>query len=227
MFLHRIVENLRSRNWGVALLELFIVVVGVFIGLQVDTWNDARLGAERRAQIVSAVATYLGDTIGVQERVNASIASGLAEWESAVEDGNRPPPYYFRHVGSDIAPDIWSTLEQMQLTEMFDPVTLFDLTAYFSELDGVSQKYVRYVTFVEDEILPGIVSDEDVFYDQNGRLRARFQANMDRLREHGQENLRLIRWADCLVNRLEANRTFSQSCLRADLGLDALTRERD
>ena len=99
--------------------------------------------------------------------------------------------------------------------------------AYFSELDGVSQKYVRYVVFVENEILPGIISDEDVFYDQNSRLRARFQANMDRLREHGQENLRLIRWADCLVGRLEANRTYSQTCLRADHRLDAINSERD
>lgn len=215
-----------SQNWRVAFLELLIVVVGVFVGLQVDTWNNSRLESERRAQIVSALATYLTDTINVQERVNAEIESGLAEWEAAVADGSRPPPYFYRHVGSDIAPDMWSTLEQMQLTEMFDPVTLFDLTAYFSELDGVSRKYLRYVTFVEDEILPGIINNDDVFYDQDGRLRARFQANMDRLREHGQENLRLIRWANCLVIRLKANRAFSETCYRADDRIDAIGSER-
>lgn len=225
MILRRIVESLRSQNWRVAFLELLIVIVGVFVGLQVDAWNNARLESERRAQIVSALATNLIDTIGVQEQVNAGIESGLAEWESAVADGSRPPPYYFRHIGSDIAPDMWSTLEQMQLTEMFDPATLFDLTAYFSELDGVSRKYVRYVIFVEDEILPGIISNEDVFYDQDGRLKARFQASMDRLREHGQENLRLINWADCLVNRLKVNRVFSETCLRADNSIGAISRE--
>ena len=179
MILRKIVASLASQNWRVAFLELLIVVVGVFIGLQVDTWNDSRLESERRAQIADALATYLTDTIAVQERVNAAIESGLAEWESAAAEGSRPPPYYFRHIGSDIPPDMWSTLEQMQLTDMFDPATLFDLTAYFSELDGVGRKYVRYVTFVEGEILPGITSSEDVFYYQDGRLRARFRANMD------------------------------------------------
>jgi hypothetical protein len=208
-------------------MELLIIVVGVFVGLQVDTWNNSRLESERREQIVDALATYLTDTIDVQEIVNASIESGLAEWESAVAAGSRPPPYFFRHMGSDIPPDMWSTLEQMQLTEMFDPATLFDLTAYFSELDGVSRKYVRYVTFVENEVLPGIISNEDIFYDQDGRPKARFQANLDRLREHRQENLRLIHWAGCLVHRLNADRTFSGTCYRADDMPSSISREPD
>jgi hypothetical protein len=223
MILRRIVESLRSQSWAVAFMELLIVVVGVFIGLQVDTWNDTRLEAERREQIVGTLATNLGDSRGVQERMIAEIESGLASWESAVADGGRPPPYVFRHEGSDTAPDTWSTIGQMQLNDLFDPVTLFDLTFYFSELDGVGRKYVRYITFVENEILPGTISDQDVFYDKKGRLNAKFQANMDRLREHIQENFRLISWADCLVYRLEAKRTFEQSCLRVDHQLEGMS----
>jgi hypothetical protein len=223
MILRRIVESIRSQSWAVAFMELFIVVVGVFIGLQVDTWNDTRLEEERREQIMGTLATSLGDTRGVQERVIAEIEFGLASWESAVADGGRPPPFVFRHEGSDTAPDIWSTIEQMQLTDLFDPVTLFDLTFYFSELDGVGRKYIRYVTFVENEVLPGMISDQDVFYDKKGRLNAKFQANMDRLREHIQENHRLIAWADCLVYRLEAKRTFEQSCLRVDHQLEGMS----
>ncbi|MEM7180743.1 MAG: hypothetical protein AAF518_07515 [Spirochaetota bacterium] len=226
MILRRIVESLRSQNWRVALLELAIIIVGVFVGLQVDTWSNSRQESERREQIVNALATNLADTVGVQERVNIAIESGLAEWQSARAEGRRPPPYYFRHVGSDMAPDMWSTLEQMQLSEMFDPATLFDLTAYFSELDGVSHKYIRYVTFVEDEILPGIISSDDVFYDENGELKARFQANMDRLREHAEENQRLMRWANCLVTRLRSDRTFSETCYRTDNRLDEIGNER-
>ena len=225
MILRRIAESLKSQNWKVAFLELLIVVVGVFVGLQVDTWNNTRLESERRDQIVDALATYLIDTIDVQEQVNASIESGLAEWESEVAAGKRPAPYYYRHMGSDTPPDMWSTLEQMQLTEMFDPATLFDLTAYFSELDGVSRKYVRYITFVEVEILPGLISNEDVFYDQDGRLKARFQANLDRLREHRQENLRLIHWANCLVSRVEAGLALSGTCYRADDMPDTISQE--
>ena len=222
MILRKITESLKSQDWSTAIAELLIVVFGVFIGLQVDTWNDARLEAERRQQFMEVLVTYLDDTNSVHEMVNDEIERGLSSWDSTVANGDRPPPYFFRHEGSDIAPDTWAAIEETQLTVLFDPVTLFDLTFYFSELDGVGQKYIRYVTFVENEILPGTVSEEDIFYDENLRLKARFRASMDRLREHIEDNRRLIRWADCLKYRLEANRTFDQSCLRADFDLDGV-----
>jgi hypothetical protein len=43
MFLRRTVEHLRAQNWLALFLDFFIVVIGVFIGLQVDNWNQARI----------------------------------------------------------------------------------------------------------------------------------------------------------------------------------------
>ena len=48
MILRRIAEHLRQQHWTAALIELAIVVLGVFIGLQADAWNDAR--KERAAE---------------------------------------------------------------------------------------------------------------------------------------------------------------------------------
>jgi len=42
MILRRISENVRSQNWFAVAVEFVIVVVGVFMGLQVQDWNDAR-----------------------------------------------------------------------------------------------------------------------------------------------------------------------------------------
>ncbi|HKJ16345.1 MAG TPA: hypothetical protein VJ984_03215 [Xanthomonadales bacterium] len=42
MIIRRIAENVRSQNWFVVAVEFVIVVVGVFMGLQVQDWNDAR-----------------------------------------------------------------------------------------------------------------------------------------------------------------------------------------
>jgi hypothetical protein len=36
--------GLKQRDWGTIVLEVLIVVVGIFIGLQVDDWNQARIG---------------------------------------------------------------------------------------------------------------------------------------------------------------------------------------
>jgi len=38
----RLADSLRSQNWFTVLLEIVILVVGIFIGLQVDDWNQAR-----------------------------------------------------------------------------------------------------------------------------------------------------------------------------------------
>ncbi|OGT60806.1 MAG: hypothetical protein A3E01_19685 [Gammaproteobacteria bacterium RIFCSPHIGHO2_12_FULL_63_22] len=48
MIVRRIVEHLKNQHWTSVLIELAIVVLGVFIGLQVDNWNQAR--GERAAE---------------------------------------------------------------------------------------------------------------------------------------------------------------------------------
>jgi len=222
MIFRRIAQHVRDQNWTAIGIDCLIVVVGVFIGIQFGNWNEARIEANRRAQIIDALVTNLIDAIAVQERFVVEIERGLSGWEEAFARGEKPMPFVYRLEGSDTAPDTWSTFEQMQLTDLFDPVTLFDLTYFYSELDGVGQKYVRYVTFVEKEVLPGMIAGEETFYDVDGRLKPRFRANMNRLRDYRRENALLARWAECLVYRLEAGRTFEQNCRRADFQLDGM-----
>lgn len=42
MILRRLTEALRKQDWIAVLLEVLIVVVGIFVGLQVDDWNENR-----------------------------------------------------------------------------------------------------------------------------------------------------------------------------------------
>jgi len=42
MILGRLATGLKKRDWSTIVLEVLIVVVGIFIGLQVDDWNQAR-----------------------------------------------------------------------------------------------------------------------------------------------------------------------------------------
>lgn len=42
MILRRITKHVKDQNWFAVGLDFFIVVIGVFIGLQVSNWNDAR-----------------------------------------------------------------------------------------------------------------------------------------------------------------------------------------
>ena len=52
MIYKRVAANLRAQNWSAILIELAIVIVGVFIGTQVSNWNAGRLeGAETQHRL--------------------------------------------------------------------------------------------------------------------------------------------------------------------------------
>ena len=42
MILKRLRQAFATRNWNTALLEITVLVIGIFLGLQVDDWNEAR-----------------------------------------------------------------------------------------------------------------------------------------------------------------------------------------
>ena len=42
MILRRITKHVRDQNWFAVGIDFCIVVIGVFIGIQVANWNDAR-----------------------------------------------------------------------------------------------------------------------------------------------------------------------------------------
>jgi hypothetical protein len=42
MFIRRLGEAIAQQNWFVVLIELLVLVAGVYIGLQADDWNQAR-----------------------------------------------------------------------------------------------------------------------------------------------------------------------------------------
>lgn len=42
MILRSIADAIRRQNWATVAIEFFIVVVGIFVGLQVDDWNQSR-----------------------------------------------------------------------------------------------------------------------------------------------------------------------------------------
>src|SRR5690349_20895534 len=50
MVIHRIRHHVETHNWFAVLVDLAIVVVGVFLGVQATRWNDRRI---EQAQSVS------------------------------------------------------------------------------------------------------------------------------------------------------------------------------
>ena len=59
MILRRLSENLRVQNWTAITIELFIVVIGVFIGTQVSNLNQGRLEKRATAKMLEQLAPEL------------------------------------------------------------------------------------------------------------------------------------------------------------------------
>jgi len=63
MILRRVIQHVKMQEWTAIWIDLVIVVVGVFIGIQVSNWNAARAD-DIRAQ------TYL---VQINENLNSDL----------------------------------------------------------------------------------------------------------------------------------------------------------
>ena len=67
MLLRRVIDHVKTQNWTAVGLDFVIVVVGVFMGIQVSNWNDARADHERSENYLARIQTDLeGDMYELQ-----------------------------------------------------------------------------------------------------------------------------------------------------------------
>ncbi len=112
MILRRVIAHFRKQEWTAIAIDFVIVVVGVFVGLQVNNWNEARadtrLGADYTVRLISELQKDLEaahNLLGYYDHVLDSIVEAdrlLAASESdpqalviaayrASEFNNNPP----------------------------------------------------------------------------------------------------------------------------------------
>lgn len=68
MILRKLANAIREQNWFTVALEVLIVVVGIFIGLQVDDWNSARIDRQRAQAYAARITSDLSDDIRELEK---------------------------------------------------------------------------------------------------------------------------------------------------------------
>ncbi len=91
MILQRLVESFRTQNWFSVIVEIAILVVGVFLGIEVSNWNEARqqdaAAREYIARIREDLAVNVRDLEGRSSYYRQVQAHGLR----ALADFERPP----------------------------------------------------------------------------------------------------------------------------------------
>ncbi|MEX0644260.1 MAG: hypothetical protein WD076_03060 [Parvularculaceae bacterium] len=79
MILRRVIAHFRKQEWTAIALDFLIVVVGVFVGLQVNNWNEAR---SERAREAFAIAALRSDF----QALEFSVSHGVC-WHRRALDG--------------------------------------------------------------------------------------------------------------------------------------------
>ena len=89
MILRRIVERLKSRQWGTVALELALVVLGVFVGIQVSNWNDARKERALGAVYLDRIAEDVRGDIVEMDEVLRVATTRMAVLDHVLRDSGR------------------------------------------------------------------------------------------------------------------------------------------
>jgi hypothetical protein len=90
MILARLVRSFREHDWFTAFVELVLLIVGIFAGVQLDRWNEERLDQKRadeyRQQLISDLQVERNDVdmlIAYHEQVRDFAMTALTAWDEA------------------------------------------------------------------------------------------------------------------------------------------------
>ncbi len=117
MILRRVIAHFRRQEWTAIALDFLIVVVGVFIGIQVSNWNDAR---SERDEAIKSVNRVLQD-VGVDLRI---LNEQMEFWAGIIDEGeyalNAPA------IEDDDTDTAWRIIRAFYNASHFSPVTIRD-----------------------------------------------------------------------------------------------------
>lgn len=213
----RIISFFRERDWPGMFFELLVVTIGVLLGISASNWNESRIQNQRTTQIVEAMRQDLRDGVAVEQKAGSEVDTGLAEFASARQRGERPVPFFYRIPGAENAPgNIWEAALQTGLANSVNPDLLYDLGFFYSERQGIGVRFAHYARFVEDEVLP-YANDPGHFYEMTGALKPEYTANMERLRDWRSFIDVTVTTARCLDKRFANPNAPGRSC-RANYG---------
>lgn len=81
MILRRLADAIRTQNWFTVIIEILIVVIGIFLGLQVTEWNEAREDRILTREYLVRLHTEVEDLLNNNNAVIANGGIGTVENE--------------------------------------------------------------------------------------------------------------------------------------------------
>ncbi len=82
MILRRLAEHLKEQNWAAISIEFVLLVLGVFLGIQVANWNEARQEHQRGLEYIERLRRDF-------DAIDARLTEGVRMWRGIAESPRR------------------------------------------------------------------------------------------------------------------------------------------
>jgi len=170
MIFMRIATGMAKQNWSKLVLEILVVIVGIFLGLQADSWYESKSRKRELDSYLSALADELANTAWMRtnyvhwhERVIAGLKKVLVTLDGAplTEDEEEFAYFALTHVGNPpTSPQRSAVLNAMQSAGMLQLIESPDLRQLLGEmLSGLEPEYREYQRFVSTLDAPPFSAD--------------------------------------------------------------------
>lgn len=137
MILRRLTKHVQDQNWFAVALDFVIVVFGVFIGIQLGNWNEARANNVRSQQYMQRMVVDLTHELSIYD-------DRIAFWRQVSDNGLT----VLDEASSDVKSlDAWNLLlayfQASQVAEFFATNATFEELKSAGELDLIRDAGLR------------------------------------------------------------------------------------
>jgi hypothetical protein len=192
-------------NWRRAAVELAVIFVGVTAAFFVESFREHLAAEEDLRQASAGILSELRNFELRGGEYVVAFTGPLERWREADAAGRRTVPEFYRIPGAPTPPTAaWDAAVASGVASQFEPDFRFRLGYFYSEFRGIHENYLRYLHFVEREVLPRAELGPDAFYDASGRFDPAVQVHIVLIEEFTADLDRLSRMAGELADELEA-----------------------
>ena len=85
MILRRVIRHVRNQEWTAILIDFLIVVVGVYLGIELGNWNDARDAKSEYRGALQRLAVEIDTNLATLDSVEPAVLQSLRRVRNAFE----------------------------------------------------------------------------------------------------------------------------------------------
>ena len=113
MILRSVIEHVKAQHWTAVALDFLIVVAGVFIGIQVSNFNEARAFRGRETELLTELRRELQSSIVITDQKSKGMAQVASAAKRSLE---------FIAGGASCGNECWPVLVDFLHASQFQPV---------------------------------------------------------------------------------------------------------